>query len=1035
MSSITREHTIARPRLFAQQILTGDARATSVVQMGPVLAPPKAATDDKPHGAPPAHTPSDLRALASAVGNRRFAQIARLAYWAESDPTQRSGRRSGTSVHNEVLPAMGKENRIFTEAPVPQASKDRAGVEGNRGYADLYKAKTTIGFEFPTGSQWPTRMPSNRGTKYRGERFEHIQESAPTVEAREDGTPVIKKLGKAPQLIVIGDLKGGMDSTETADGPAQLGSYMDGFRLAGEELTKYGSDFPERVDPDRKGSRAWKPQSRTFRSSELEVPDFYTPGKARAQRSVRLVLVGGDGWTDKNWSKRNHVRGKLYVFPDTSSREGIWVYVWAPDQEVALDDLPLHVRQLGPEIAERLRQPILAPPIARKVRPGAVRRLARKPPATDDKPATDPFPYAKWKDDHRRLSDQAATAENEPGWIDAEAAAKIDEANATARKYGLKAPKVANEKLKGGQAVKEIKLWTGKSGELLGRFRNLFGTAFTAVANLYFKIRDKFRSMLSSASDKGKSFSGGFPGAALKAAYSVIKGAARHIVGKTVERLKGSLVEGTKKKLKTLVGADRVETVEEKLKEVGDIVRDLESGAIEKLESLFDGVIGKYQSIVTEIENVKNIVGEALDIADKVKWGARVIACLSPPGLGCLWILAQHVLEKAAAKVVDTCWFKRKITPLINKLPFVKDLPGKLAKGIRERLVPLLPDPLKDMFPEIEQKPVDVGEGDIGCDTNDDPERDALTAERRAMYDLIEAVGEERFDALVDALMAAGVRFDKKLSVTEIYEAKKIIVGSRVTAKQLRHYAKWYAPFADKRKFGPLGDFVTGLAKSDPDAVGPFAHEDADGDGDGPGGGGGAIEGVPTTAAPPGGPHRPYEFVSLGAFNLKAAEGSTVTLDVTVKVDGQTVVLRNVALVVADRKRIPGGEKLKLVMAREMVFELGGGPDSAAKRTMTLAKTSTFTKRVLDKPAKKKSRRRRHLTGSPRWRREPAPRAQSAKDPVGVSVDRPAQWQLEVEVALAEEDPLRGVDPAGVLVRLLLASSPTRARRGTRSGR
>ena len=212
-----------------------------------------------------------------------------------------------------------------------------------------------------------------------------------------------------------------------------------------------------------------------------------------------------------------------------------------------------------------------------------------------------------------------------------------------------------------------------------------------------------------------------------------------------------------------------------------------------------------------------------------MKWGARVIACLSPPGLGCLWILAQSVLEKAAAKVVDTCWFKRKITPLVNRLPYVKGLPARIAEGIREKLVPLLPASLQDMFAKIETDEVHVGEGDLGCDTNDDPERDALTAERRAMFDLIEAVGEERFDALVDALMAAGVRFDKRLSVTEIHQAKKIIVGSRVTAEQLRHYAKWYAPFADKRTRGPLGDFVNGLARTDPQSVEPFADPDVGG--------------------------------------------------------------------------------------------------------------------------------------------------------------------------------------------------------------
>src|SRR3990170_3250631 len=151
--------------------------------MGPVLAPPTPETNDERQCPRPAAAGPDLRTVAAAVGNRAFSQLAvqRLAYWAESDHKTRSGRRSGVSVHNEVLTALGKHNKIFTEAPVPHADKDAAGMDGSRGYADLYKAKTTVGIEFPR-QHAPKRLPSNKGTKKRGEKFSHLGESAPTVE-------------------------------------------------------------------------------------------------------------------------------------------------------------------------------------------------------------------------------------------------------------------------------------------------------------------------------------------------------------------------------------------------------------------------------------------------------------------------------------------------------------------------------------------------------------------------------------------------------------------------------------------------------------------------------------------------------------------------------------------------------------------------------------------------------------------------------------------------------------------------------------
>jgi hypothetical protein len=929
--------------------------------MGPVLAPPTQERSEERDQAHPVAATRDLRALASAVGNRQFARVARTAYWAEYDGNRESNRRSGSDVHQEVLTALGVRNKLFTEASVPGANKGGAAIgEDTRGYADLYKAKTTVGVTF-TGHQQPEALPSHPKLRHQGDKYPHAKKAAPRVRERGFGTkagdkPLIVDLDRAPQEIAIGDLKGGFESIEAAEAPEQLDSYLTGFRDAADQVNEYARDNHDLVEP--RGAREWHPELRKLRKREVRIPDFYRPGKANAQPSARLVLVGTSGFADMKFSMRNRVLGKLYVFADPE-RDGVWAYVWAPDQEVPLDDLPDDVRELGTAVANQLRRPLLRPPLARRVRAGVARLralVARQTPA-QEKPAEDPLNYDQWVLDHKELSEKAATADSEPGWIDAEAAAKVDEANATARKFGLKAPKVSGEKLKGGQDVKQIKLWTGKTGSLLGTFRRLFGTAFTGIANVYGKIRTKVRELLSPARDKGKSFGGGFPGAALKAAYSVIKRVARYIVTKTAERLKTSLVEGTTAKLKELIGSERVEQVEEAFEDVVRIVTELKSGVVGKLEDMFNGVVETYSKIVGEIERVKKIVGEALDIVDKVKWGARVIACLSPPGLGCLWILAQSVLEKAAAKVVDTCWFKRKITPLITGLDFVKELPVRMAKAILDVVRPLLPEPLQDMFQKIDTDPLPVSENDIGCDTNDDPQTDALTIERRAWYDLIEAVGEERFDALVDALMAAGVRFDKRLTVSEIYEAKKIIVGSRVTTEQLRHYAKWYAPFADKRKFGPLGEFVNGLAKSDPQSVGPFAEEES-GEGEGEGGATGtAIEATPTTAPRPSGPNKQYKLVRLGAFDLLAPKGTPVTMDITVEVDGQTVVLRKVALVVADREKLSGGdEKVKLVPVREMVFELDGGAAGSPKRTMTLSKTSTFTKMVIHKRAGAKQR-------------------------------------------------------------------------------
>lgn len=894
---------------------------------------------------------ADTRAGPARGGNDaqrrpRAVMLQRLAYWAEFNPDPASkGWRSGTWVHHQVLPQIGLETgrhgkTVFTEAPVPQADRNKSGPDDIRGYADFYKATTTVGVEFPA-HQSPRQMPSGTYLRLNGRTFKHLERSAPRLP---EGSTVLTDVARAPPEIALGDLKGGIDSVPTAEASDQLKNYMDGFRLAGQYVSAY-------VDPDGKKPPAWKPGRRLLHANEVIVPPYYTPGHAHEQPSVRLVLIDAYGKPDFTFSSRHRVSGKLYVFADPN-RTGVWVYTYAPDQEIPLGELPQHVRDLGPEVETRLRTPLLTPPLARKLRSGAQARCHGPPAlprnralrlvvARQQQDAVDPFDYGKWLRAQTDLGDRVGGAQHEPAVEDAEAAQRVEEANENVRKLGLRAPKVSQGKLTGGQTVKEIKFWTGTTGKVLGKFRHLFGRAFTTIANLYIKLRDRIRGMLS-RSVEGKSFGGGLPGAAFKAAYAVVKGAARYIVTKTAERLRTSLVEGTKKKLMSLIGP-AVEAVEAKVHDTEEMVSDLEDEVLKKIEGVFDGITGVYTSIIKEIEDIKSIVGKITDIVDKVRWGARVIECLSPPGIGCLWILAQSVLEDVAARVVETCWFKRNITPLINGLSWVKQLPDRLAKAIRDALVGLLPGPLQDVFDEIDTDPVEVGESDIGCDLDDDPERDRLTAERRAMWDLLEAVGEDRWDALVEAFWAAGASFNTRLTAAEIYRAKDIIVRSHVTAKQLRDYAKYYAPFADKRRFGPLGEFVTAVAGQGPqmpDIVGETEATDGGGNGNGAGT---ATEAVPTDAPGPRGEVIKYEFVNIGKFGRDVQAGKTLTLDVTVKIRGRLFALRNVPLVIQPPKPQPDHTvQIVLTPKKDIIFEYGGHNTGEPAQRMTLSKTSKF---------------------------------------------------------------------------------------------
>jgi len=94
------------------------------------------------------------------------------------------------------------------------------------------------------------------------------------------------------------------------------------------------------------------------------------------------------------------------------------------------------------------------------------------------------------------------------------------------------------------------------------------------------------------------------------------------------------------------------EQLEAKVEQVKQLKDDLEKKATDTVEGLLQKVLGPYLSKIETLKNVYNLVSDITRLVNMVRWGARVIACLSPPAWGCLWILAQALLEKLAEKGV-----------------------------------------------------------------------------------------------------------------------------------------------------------------------------------------------------------------------------------------------------------------------------------------------------------------------------------------------------------------------------------------------
>lgn len=492
----------------------------------------------------------------------------------------------GRESHAFILPEIGRENNIFTEAPV--ANADKLGPDFDKiGIADLYKASTTVGVFF-AGEKLPKELDSNPELRFGGRRLEafgHINNSAPR--ADEERRSVIRA-GSAPTEILVGDLKPSHGTIEAKEGPEQVQGYLKGFEIARREVNmmdigQYGFE-----QTDAK----WKPLTTGIIS--FGIPEMFREPIAAGQNAQPLKLI-------KNGERvelRRRVMGKVYVRPSPGGG-GIWNYIWAPVTRLTAADLPASVTRLGADVTARIIRPLLESPIqaAGKARPAprpsrlspSPRRIQTQKHAKTAEEVKDPFDRAAfdiWKADHSRLTGEEKQLEKTPEFKEAEFKSLVVEDRQAAIKSGFDLPAISKEEETAAKTVGKIEFWTGASSAIFGRLRYWFGGAFVKVVNAYYSIRARFQNLLD---NQRAPSSGGLPGTIIRIAFNVLKIAGRILVERTAQHLVDSLKTGVERKLKSLIPEDKIEDFEAKVKEVEALAGDLERRAVETVEALVGG--------------------------------------------------------------------------------------------------------------------------------------------------------------------------------------------------------------------------------------------------------------------------------------------------------------------------------------------------------------------------------------------------------------------------------------------------------------
>ncbi|KFG69595.1 DUF4157 domain-containing protein [Microvirga sp. BSC39] len=712
---------------------------------------------------------------------------------------------SGDLVHAEILEELGEINpNLFTEVKIPGAMS--VGLSDNAGRADLYmdvddqgksrKAPTTpavimIGDtpEYLSSFANP-RVRSTKGISRLlkgGKNFEHKALGAPRgVEEGDtacDDKPGVKvcRLDKAPKRILLGDLKPPPSLENFLGGTIQISNYESGIRDTKDRLNEFIRQHPDQADPL---NTTWSPT--TDKITKLRIPKVRN---IRSKDATKLPLRLYDN--RKEDIAIADLRGHLAVYK--AKEAGIWQYEWIPEK------IPARLRKGGTservtkaltrlnELVRQVRAPPVETPGAKKALPGAPPRRTPTPP----RPAPariqrkETFDKDKWPGEFKTWQETHAVpllgsdAVGPVGKLGVQTP-QSEEAKALRVFEGVKDLKsrVPAEELPADLAqlpslpaaatggIKKLQLWA-RWGSLIGRLRVAMGGVFVKIANLYEKAKERFDRARGAFTAKEPSSGGSIGKAIVSGVFRVATTFFKILVDRISAELKRSMKHAATVIVEDLVGEDRLNTIAEAKEDFETMVAGVQAKVDAEVENV-RALTEPYEKIFETLSDVQKSISDIMRLVSAVRWGLRIIQCVTPPGLGCLKLLLQAVVEELAAKVISSCWFVLNfIKPMLTKFDIFTNLPGQISGFILEQvkkiagLLPVTGETLDKAFP-----PVTVRTGmtatDLECDDK------VITPAQREMNKLLDKYGEAKIREMIKVLEAAGMTTDREMTIADV---------------------------------------------------------------------------------------------------------------------------------------------------------------------------------------------------------------------------------------------------------------------------
>jgi hypothetical protein len=287
-------------------------------------------------------------------------------------------------------------------------------------------------------------------------------------------------------------------------------------------------------------------------------------------------------------------------------------------------------------------------------------------------------------------------------------------------------------------------------GGIYGWLRNTFDGVYTKFKSFADKIKKKVKKASRSL---GSTTFGSWVKAAAKVIFKIFKMVGTWTVTQVMEKLIGSLQEGISNNLRKLVEEVTPEGVKSKVELFQERKAEYEQLIKEQEEELEKKIFGDKLSLFEKLSEFEAIADKASTIVTLVEWGVRILACAAPPAIGCLWNLAISALQAAFSLLIQTCWFTKKVyAPVINTIEPVKRFPAEVAAFVVEKANSAIPVP-EGFDPIFAPIVIDTGEFKPECDEGSGP---PLSPERKALLDLLDEVGKEKFEAMLELIAKRG---------------------------------------------------------------------------------------------------------------------------------------------------------------------------------------------------------------------------------------------------------------------------------------